>query len=185
MKKGIFAVLGLLGLGLALGFVYGQKDLGLREYEKVILKNEYGEFEIPLKMIIIQREKSVSATVICSESDIEFKAIPSQVGVMSLLQKNMTLYAFRAILVDAKSGSLREGQVFLIDDKGTRIAGPVLEIRTKSFEVKKLEDWQILLKKAYDFQFPVTVKGKITDIIYAGPRYMRYLLIIDICDIHR
>lgn len=184
MKKGILVILGLFVLGLVAGAIYTQKDVDVRQYEKIILKNEYGEFDIPLKMIIVQQKKTISTTLVCDKTDVEFKIIPSHVSTAALLQEE-PLYYFKAVLIDARSKSLREGRVFLVDNVGTRIAAPRLEIRTKSSESKKLKDWQLLLRKAYDFQFPVVVKGEITNIVYAGPDSMRYILIIDICNVSR
>lgn len=185
MKKGIFIVLGLLVLGLISGVVCAQ-DLDVQLYEKIIVKNEYEEFEINIDFAVIRQQGVFSNLVIYSNSRVELKTIPEFV---LLYDSKDGYFNFAATILQIpppiQPGTYEEKvTAYFVNSKGEQVKVK-LSICTKDFRdrpLEKLEKWQILLKQAYDDRGPVMVTGMTSDLKCVGDFYR---LIVDVWNVYK
>lgn len=178
MKKGFLVIISLVVFGLAFGTVYTQEDSDVQLYERIILKNIYGEFDIACPFAVIWQKGTVPRIVI-HESHIEFTTIPFFVAFSE--SKDDSCYSFGAILFVSDAPPLN-GVAHFQGPKGNKIKVD-LNIETKGYKDKPLNElkvWQFFLKQAYDERFPVIVRGRIMGLKYTGARYT---LIIDVYDV--
>lgn len=185
MKKGIFIILGLLVLGLI--SVYAQsKDIDVELYEKIVIENEYGKFEICFDFAVIRQKGVISKLIVFNSSRIKLEIIPE--FVLFYGSKD-GYFSFDAIILQipppVQPGIYQEKDMaYFVNSRGERIQVK-LSICTKDFRdisLEKLEKWQILLKQAYDGRVPVTVVGMTSNLKCTGDFYC---LIIDAWNVYK
>lgn len=176
MKKGILVILGLLVFGLVSGFAYIVDFLEADEpyialYEKIILKNDFGKFELPIQFAV-RRAKDVEV-VLFNPADVKFITVPKYVN---LSETKAGHYDFGADLVGIIyfphfMGHEEDFDKVSFVEMGTNQIVNLFYgfyISTKHFTdwpLKKLKN-ALVLEYACRKGLPVSIEGRITDISY-------------------